>query len=215
VKQLTRVAVRVRALAYDAGVRLGLLPYRRRWALTAADWDREYARGVLDRYGDLVELGRYSVLIGYVRQHGERPSILDIGCGTGLLRDRLPEDAVGRFVGIDPSAVAIDAASARGHRDTEYLVAELPGPDLGRFDLVICNEMLYYAPDLDALFSAIEAVLAPEGWLLTSVFRHPGDVALHRALAERFALVDEVEVRSRSGPGNAWRLAAYQRAGTD
>jgi SAM-dependent methyltransferase len=214
VNALGKATTRVRGLAYDAGVRAGIVPYRRRWALTAADWDREYGRGILDRYGDLVELARYSVLIGYVRHREGRPSILDVGCGTGLLRDRLPTGEVGQFVGIDPSAVAIETARGRGHENAEYHVAELPDPGLGHFDLVVCNEMLYYPEDLDALLAAIDGVLAPGGWLLTSIFRHRGDIALHRALAARFALVDEVEVVSRSGPGNAWRLAAYGRAGT-
>ena len=65
-EQSLRVADKVR----DLGVRAGVLPYRQRWVLSSADWDREYGGGVLDFYGDLRELARYSVLIGYVRAHG-------------------------------------------------------------------------------------------------------------------------------------------------
>jgi 2-polyprenyl-3-methyl-5-hydroxy-6-metoxy-1,4-benzoquinol methylase len=194
----------------DLGVRAGVLPYRRRWVLEAADWDREYERGVLDYYGDLRELARYSVLIGYLRARGGAPSVLDVGCGVGLLRERIPAGAVGRFVGTDPSEVAIDRARAT-HPGDEFAVTDMPDASLGPFDVVVCNEMLYYAEDLDALLARLHDLLAPGGWLLSSIVRHPGDVTLHRALDERFTQRDAVVVQSQTGPGNAWRLACHER----
>jgi 2-polyprenyl-3-methyl-5-hydroxy-6-metoxy-1,4-benzoquinol methylase len=193
----------------DLGIRAGVVPYSRRWVLSADDWDREYDRGVLDYYGDLRELARYSVLTGYVRARGDRPSILDVGCGVGLLRERLR-----RFVGTDPSAVAI-ARAQEHHPGDEFVVAELPDAALGPFDVVVCNEMLYYVEDLDALLARIHSLLAPGGWLLSSIVRHPGDVTLHRALDGRFERRDAVVVTSQSGPGNAWRLACHQRTASD
>lgn len=194
----------------DLGVRAGVLPYRRRWVLDAADWDREYERGVLDYYGDLRELARYSVLIGYLRARGGAPSVLDVGCGVGLLRERLPADAVGRFVGTDPSEVAI-ARAREAHPGDEFAVTDMPDVALGPFDVVVCNEMLYYAEDLDALLARLHDLLVPGGWLLSSIVRHPGDMTLHRALDQRFSQRDAVVVQSRTGPGNAWRLACHER----
>jgi 2-polyprenyl-3-methyl-5-hydroxy-6-metoxy-1,4-benzoquinol methylase len=198
----------------DLGVRAGVVPYSRRWVLSADDWDREYARGVLDYYGELRELARYSVLTGYIRARGGRPSILDVGCGVGLLRERLRDDEVGRFVGTDPSEVAIERAR-EAHPGDEFVVTELPDPALGPFDVIVCNEMLYYAEDLDALLARLHELLAPGGWLLSSIVRHPGDVTLHRALDARFTQRDAVVVQSQSGPGNAWRLACHERVSGD
>jgi 2-polyprenyl-6-hydroxyphenyl methylase/3-demethylubiquinone-9 3-methyltransferase len=204
-----RVADRVR----DLGVRAGVLPYRKRWVLSSNDWDREYGGGVLDFYGDLRELARYSVLVGYIRAHGEEPSILDIGCGVGLLRERLPDNQVGRYVGIDPSTVAIEQARDRDLPCAEFHVAETPELDLGPFDVVVCNEVLYYVEDLGILLDRIGGLLAPGGCLVTSIVRHPGDVSLHRALDARFERLDAVVVQSESGPGNAWRVALHGRRG--
>lgn len=195
----------------DLGVKAGVLPYSRRWVLSAADWDREYDKRVLEYYGDFRELARYSVLVGYLRELGGTPAVLDVGCGVGLLRTRLRDDEVGRFVGTDPSAVAIERARA-DHPDGEFVVAELPDVALGPFDAVVCNEMLYYVEDLDALLERIGALLKPGGRLLTSIVRHPGEVSLHRALDARFERVDSVVVQSESGPGNAWRLACHRTA---
>jgi 2-polyprenyl-6-hydroxyphenyl methylase/3-demethylubiquinone-9 3-methyltransferase len=203
----TRVAGRVR----DLGVRAGVLPYSRRWVLSADDWDREYGKGVLEYYGELRELARYSVLIGYLRELGGAPDVLDVGCGVGLLRGRLRADEVGRFVGTDPSSVAIERAS-EAHPGDEFVVTDLPDASLGPFDAVVCNEMLYYVEDLDALLVRIGALLKPGGRLLTSIVRHPGDVVLHRALDARFERLDAVVVQSKSGPGNAWRLACHRNA---
>jgi 2-polyprenyl-3-methyl-5-hydroxy-6-metoxy-1,4-benzoquinol methylase len=200
----------VRRRVNDLGVRAGVLPYRRRWVLEAADWDREYERGVLDYYGDLRELARYSVLIGYLRARGGAPSVLDVGCGVGLLRERLPAEAVGRFVGTDPSEVAIQRAR-EAHPGDEFAVTDMPGAALGPFDVVVCNEMLYYAEDLDALLARLHDLLVPGGWLLSSIVRHPGDVTLHRALDARFTQRDAVVVQSQTGPGNAWRLSCHER----
>ncbi|MCW2986143.1 MAG: class SAM-dependent methyltransferase [Conexibacter sp.] len=204
-----RVADKVR----DLGVRAGVLPYRKRWVLSSEDWDREYGGGVLDYYGDLRELARYSVLVGYIRNHPGTPSILDVGCGVGLLRERLPDGEVGRYVGIDPSAVAIEQAQGRGWRDAEFVVGATPETELGTFDVIVANEVLYYVDDLAFLLGRLEALLAPGGLLVTSIVRHPGDVSLDRALDERFEQRDAVVVRSETGPGNAWRVALHGRRG--
>jgi 2-polyprenyl-3-methyl-5-hydroxy-6-metoxy-1,4-benzoquinol methylase len=208
-----RVADKVR----DLGVRAGMLPYRQRWVLSSADWDREYGGGVLDFYGDLRELARYSVLIGYVRAHGAAlgtaPSILDVGCGVGLLRERLPDGEVGRYVGIDPSTVAVQQGTARGFRDAEFVVGATPEAGSGPFDLIVCNEVLYYVEDLGLLLGRLEELLAPGGRLVSSIVRHPGAIALDRALDEHFTRHDAVVVHSETGPGNAWRVALHGRRG--
>jgi 2-polyprenyl-3-methyl-5-hydroxy-6-metoxy-1,4-benzoquinol methylase len=205
----SRVSGRIR----DLGVRAGVLSYSRRWVLSAADWDREYDKGVLEYYGELRELARYSVLIGYLREQGEALDVLDVGCGVGLLRGRLRDDEVGRFAGTDPSSVAVQRAR-ESYPGDEFVVTELPDAALGPFDVVVCNEMLYYVDDLDALLERIGALLKPGGRLLTSIVCHPGDVTLHRALDERFERLDAVVVRSESGPGNAWRLACHRTRST-
>ncbi len=59
---------------------------------------------------------RFSVMLTLLDQAGERPSLLDLGCGPGLLLDYLTAtgnvDRV-RYHGIDLSRAMVDAARAR------------------------------------------------------------------------------------------------------
>ena len=62
-----------------------ILPYRpldgRRKVLEA-----EYSRGVWDYLSGVEELTRFSVVVGYCHYFHKNGSILEIGCGEGLLQ---------------------------------------------------------------------------------------------------------------------------------
>jgi hypothetical protein len=47
--------------------------------------------------------------------------------------------------------------------------------------------------------------------MLTSTIRHPGDVGLYRLLAERFELIDLVELTNQAARIRHRRVAAYRR----
>jgi SAM-dependent methyltransferase len=70
--------------------------------VTADRCGEAYATGSLAHMGELNDLARYSLIIGYVELLGGRPEILDVGCGPGLLRARLERVPFARYVGIDP-----------------------------------------------------------------------------------------------------------------
>lgn len=195
---------------------LGLLPYQpERW--TTGQWAASYASGHLDYYGDLDELARYSILVGYLgwiagRMPDRPPSVLDVGCGTGLLRERLDAAAISAYVGLDLSETAIAQAQACGHPRSRFLVGDVSALDLDTFDVVVLNEVLYYAPDPEVFLGHIRGVLGPQGFLLVSMWRHPGDRTVWRKLAETFHVVDRVQVRNRGNSVNprGWMIACYQ-----
>jgi len=193
---------------------LGVVGYRpERWS--PADWARAYGSGQLDYFADLDELGRYSILVGYVQHFAPQPSVLDVGCGSGLLRAHLPEDAFGSYVGIDPCAEAIDRARRRADDRTTFLCCELGGLESEPFDVVVLNEVLYYAPSATALLDQVAVRLRAGGTLLTSMWRHPGDRALWQLLDRRFELVDAVELRNRSSrmAPRGWQISCHRRTG--
>jgi 2-polyprenyl-6-hydroxyphenyl methylase/3-demethylubiquinone-9 3-methyltransferase len=215
-----RVRREVRRLARRASVwgrRAGVLPYEpERW--TTDQWTDAYRAGTLDYYGRLDELARYSVIVGYVGWFATTcrrpPSVLDIGCGVGLLRSRLESVPFSHYVGVDLSETAIHAANARAHTRSRFVAGDFSSLDLGRFDVVVLNEVLYYAADAAAFLDRVGSALESEGILLVSMWRHPGDRSLWRALDSAFALVDRVEVRNRFNPINkrGW-LVGCSRAG--
>jgi len=200
--------------AYRAGVDVGLFPYRPSGITDVASWEATYQAHRWDYMRGLVESPRYAVLIGYMQNLNQRPSVLDVGCGSGLLRARIGDMPLERFVGIDHSATAIAEANAHEYQRTEFKVVSAPSAELGAFDVVVCNEMLYYVTDLGEFFDRIAAVLKPNGHLLCSIWQHPGVGALQRALDKRFPLKAAVKIRALTDAHPAWRVSCHRHPAT-
>ncbi len=203
--------------ATSAGRRIGLLPYRpERWTTEA--WSAAYASGQLGYYGELDELARYSVLVGYAgwvaSSRREPPRVLDVGCGTGLLRRLLDGGTWSEYVGVDLSETAIDAARAGPTDRSQYVVGDAMALDLGRFDIIVVNEVLYYADDPRAFLTHVRGSLAPGGVALISVWRHAGDHHLWKVVDEVLPILDRVEVRNRANTINdrGWIVACCRPA---
>lgn len=199
--------------AGELGRQLGVLPYQPE-ERSAQEWSAAYGAGDLGYYGRLDELGRYSVIVGYVGWahtggSGGPPSVCDVGCGTGLLRERLDGVPFSSYVGVDLSSAAISAASSREHPRSRFVVGDAAALELGRFDVVVLNEVLYYAPDAAAFLERMRTMLSPDGLLLVSMWRHPGDRTLWRTVDEAFPILDRVEVRNPGNPVNrrGWTVA--------
>lgn len=189
-----------------------MLPYApERWTTEA--WTTAYAAGQLDYYGELDELARYSVLVGYAgwaaRLRRNPPRVLDVGCGTGLLRRLLDGMVWGEYVGVDLSETAIETARTGPTDRSQFIVGDVMTLDLGRFDIIVVNEVLYYAADPLAFLDNLRATLGPGGVLLVSMWRHAGDRHLWKLVHDVLPIVDRVEVRNRANVinGRGWVVA--------
>ncbi|HUQ06005.1 MAG TPA: methyltransferase domain-containing protein [Kofleriaceae bacterium] len=116
---------------------------------------------------------------------GPHARVLDLGCGTGIvartLRDRLGGAA--QVTGVDANAGML-AAARRIAPDLEWREGNamaLPFDD-GAFDVVLCQEMLQFAPDRPAAVREMWRVLAPGGRLVLSTWRARSENPLHDAL---------------------------------
>ncbi len=216
--QLRRRARQGARAAASFGRRVGALPHQpERWSTD--QWTDAYGSGQLEYYGTLDELARYSLLVGYVgfffppAPERTPPRILDVGCGTGLLRARLEAAGVGDYLGVDLSPTAVQAAERRRLPRSRFVVGDVAALDLGRFDVVVLNEMLYYVEDVDGFLERLGDLLEPSGLLLVSMWRHPGDRSLWRTVDERFPLVDRVEARNRGNELNprGWLVSCHRR----
>ena len=99
-------------------------------------------------------------------------SVLDIGCGGGLLCE--PMTRLGaRVTGIDASEETITAARAHARQsglDIEYR-HQLPedlAREKGRFDVVLNMEVVEHVADLDAFLAASAGLLRPGGAMVVS-----------------------------------------------
>jgi 2-polyprenyl-6-hydroxyphenyl methylase/3-demethylubiquinone-9 3-methyltransferase len=117
----------------------------------------------------------------------EGRSVLDVGCGAGLIAEPLARLG-GEVTGVDaaPENVAAAAIHAEGMGlDIRYLAGELASLDLGTFDLVTCLEVIEHVADKRAFAAALAASLAPGGLLILST--------PNRTLASRLLLAGAAE----------------------
>lgn len=172
-------------------------------------WEEQYREGVWSFLEEAGELARYAVVAGAVRRLRPDGTVLDLGCGEGLLAEHLMPDGYLRYVGIDLSVAAVAAAaSRRADAATRFAVADADDwPFRGAFDAVVLNECLYYLQEpLEAARHAL-AALRPGGVLVVSMFRTARTRGLARLLARELPLVEEVVLSSRRG---AWIVGLYR-----
>jgi predicted TPR repeat methyltransferase len=101
-------------------------------------------------------------------------AILDFGCGTGL-GGLAFGDLASRLDGIDLSPAMVEKAKARDLYD-DVRVGDIEVPQGDRtYDLVLAADTLVYLGDLEAVFRATAAALAPGGTFLFTVERKDSD----------------------------------------
>ena len=133
--------------------------------------EAEYARGTWDYLRGPEEVSRFSVVVGYCRYFNSQGSILEIGCGEGILQERLDGGRHRRYLGVDISAEAIARAARRQNSSTSFVVedAQVFCPD-EPFDVIVFNECLEYFADPLGLVRRYERFLAPGGIYIVSIF---------------------------------------------
>jgi ubiquinone/menaquinone biosynthesis C-methylase UbiE len=116
----------------------------------------------------------------------EGDAVLDVGCGTGYLTRRVADAVgpIGRVVGVDPDAPAIEYARGVSPPHCDFHVAggeAIPERDAS-FDVVVsCLAIHHIAPQgRPAAFGEMYRVLRPGGRLLIADFRPPRNRAVNR-----------------------------------
>lgn len=163
-------------------------------------WERQYRAGDWELLRGTDELARYSVLVGYLHHLHPGGSLLDVGCGEGLLRDRLAPLGYSRYLGIDLSAAAIEAAAGRADSRADFAAADAEHfVPPARFDAIVFNECLYYFEDPVATVRRFRAHLSAGGTLVVSMFRSRRSEAIQKALEAELPLLEKVVVTGRKG----------------
>jgi len=140
-----------------------------------SSWERFYAEE--DPYGLVAsqyEREKYQRTLACI---GEGPFVraLEVGCSVGVFTAMLAPRC-GELLAVDISSNAVRQARARVEPFPQVkclrrtLPAEMPP---GRFDLIVCSDVLYYwsADDLRVALRVFEAALAPGGRLVAAHYR--------------------------------------------
>lgn len=129
---------------------------------------------------------------------------LDLGCGTGLMGERL-RPRVAHLSGNDLSAEMLRQAELKGVYDTleKANINELPPVSDGTFDLVTAADVFMYLGDLSAVIGWVAAALAPAGLFAFSVERLEAGEGFALRPSRRYAhsqnCVEDLLVRSGLG----------------
>jgi 2-polyprenyl-3-methyl-5-hydroxy-6-metoxy-1,4-benzoquinol methylase len=177
-------------------------------ALARDVWETEYRDGRWNFLARLDQLSHYSVLVGYVEYLHPQGAILDVGCGQGLLFDRLRPYGDRRYLGLDVSEAALAPLRSCEDDRTRFLRtdAETYVPT-DRYDVIVFNESLYYFGDPLAVVARYVGALNPGGVLMVSVYERPRRArAILSRLHATYRLLDETRVTQG---GRSWRCSVF------
>jgi 2-polyprenyl-3-methyl-5-hydroxy-6-metoxy-1,4-benzoquinol methylase len=163
-------------------------------------WEEQYRSGHWSFLREVDQMARYDVIAGYIESLMSRDaSVLDVGCGEGLLLDRLRVAPYSRFVGIDISPTAVEQAREKRLPRSVFLCADAADFVVDEdFDVIIFNEVLYYFPDPLALTRKYYRRLKPDGLLITSFYGGSDRArAIAKALKKLYRSIAAVEINSR------------------
>lgn len=138
---------------------------------------KDYVENLFDSYASSFDLSlvgklRYElpkIISIEIKKSGKGMTILDMGCGTGLLGYYL-NDASYNLIGVDLSANMLTEASKRG------CYAELHKLDVNDylettdhiFDIIVAADVFIYVGKLEQLFVSLKQKLSPGGLLIFS-----------------------------------------------
>ena len=127
----------------------------------AIDYYDDYAKS----YEDERRRGYYSLIndleFEKVEPFVRGKKVLEIGCGTGLILERVHE-AAKEAVGVDISANMLDVCRKKGLNVLEASVTKLPFED-NSFDLVYSFKVLAHVPEIEKAIKEIVRVTKADG----------------------------------------------------
>jgi len=126
-----------------------------------AGWyERERGRGYHQLLDDLE--------VGLVERYGRGADVLEAGCGTGLLLERMARFAA-TARGVDLSAGMLAKARARGLDVVQASITALPYAD-DSFDLVCSFKVLAHVADIRGALAEMARVTRPGGFVLAEFY---------------------------------------------
>ena len=138
------------------------------WDKEAKTWDqRETARIYSDQaFASLIK--HVDVRDGPWRSK----RVLDFGCGTGLLAEKLAP-LVREVVATDTSPAMIDALSSKAIGNVKAICTDIIGDGphrdetwFGNFDLIVASSVCSFLPNYDGSVEVLARVLSPTGYFV-------------------------------------------------
>ena len=185
------------------------------------DWEEQYKSGRWQYLHEAREMGRYALIASYIRAFTERPRVLDLGCGEGILAEYLEWVGIEHYVGLDVSPTAVAAAKVDPAKSTmiaaDMQTHEFPARE--RFDAIVFNEVLSYPQAPMQVVDKYRLLLSPEGIVVVSMWHAPEPNSPYRRKCDAvwqaldsgpWKRLDEMAI-TKIPSGRVWRLRAMKR----
>ena len=152
------------------------------------EWDAQYTDGRWERLKQ--EQKNTKAIATHICEEAQKnPTlrVLDVGCGNGGLT-QLIHSCVGTYVGTDISSVALEEARLIAPKVALHVCdAANPPSDLGIFDVIVFNEILYYT-NPEIVLRAHQQYAHTDTTIIISIVRHWRSLFLWRKI---FRLVEK------------------------
>ncbi|KAB2889097.1 MAG: class I SAM-dependent methyltransferase [Desulfobulbaceae bacterium] len=160
-------------------------------------WDTLYEAGRWNFLHDVSELAHYSVLVGYCHFFSPNGSYLEIGCGEGILQQRLKVLNYNSYTGVDVSQIAINIATKFSDERTKFTSCDaLRFNDSNFYDVIIFNESLYCFNDCLAVLKHFSKMLAKNGLFIISMHVQSVSNAHWREIDEEYSVIDSITIEN-------------------
>lgn len=172
-------------------------------------WEEQYTNGTWDYLEE--EVDHYRAILDSLDCSKQTVSILDIGCGHGVLYSHLQRDdtfSKSSYVGIDISETAIIKAQNK-FQTGEFMAGDFDSIVLKRsFDYIIFNETLYYFLHPMNTLKKATGLLNPGGTIIISMCEYPGHDFIWKKIEKKFHNIYHKEVRNEVG--QSWQVKAVK-----
>jgi 2-polyprenyl-3-methyl-5-hydroxy-6-metoxy-1,4-benzoquinol methylase len=177
--------------------------------MAQTDWEAQYVGGRCDYYREISELARYHIVAGYCHYLKPAGTILDLGCGEGILQERLDPSKYSRYVGVDFSSEAINRATNQQDEKTLFVTADISTyiPD-GKFDVIIFSECIMCFKEPVDMVKRYDNFLKVDGFFIISLVSHESTTPVWKILEHTYSPADEVVV-SHKGVNLSWIIKVY------
>ncbi len=175
-------------------------------------FNSQYRRGKWDKLGGEKESVRYEQIDAYL--HRFKPaSIMDLGCGDGVLNRRMTYDGFDSFLGVDYAEVSVNMAKKQGYPKATFETHDLLDfTPKDNYDAIILNEAFYYIHDSERtrVLNNILSGLNDNGILIVSIFRE--GATCWEYFKENPKLKEEAfDVVHSKLDDTYWKLGAYSK----
>lgn len=154
-------------------------------------WNHQYTEGRWEKLKAPAEQARFDLCAALLRRHAPGGSVLELGCGEGILESRLAPGDYARWLGVDLSEVAIARAQPRANDRVRYVAADMRSFDPGgTFDAIVFSESIYCVPQPGLVLERYDTFLNPGGMLIVSIFTTKRSDAVWEELHAGATVVD-------------------------